>query len=119
MSAVLATGATIALPATTAAEEPDLAGTVIHDAVIPFQVTDPSHTKVLCEGQLQDRAVRSTATHDLHFYYRLIGTPSRVRFPNRRLPDRRTRDRGARDRAASLRRYHLVCVRQRRHAVQQ
>ena len=81
VSAVLANGATIALPATTAAAEPDLAGVVIHDAVIPFQVKNAAQTTVLCEGQLQDRVVRSTATNDLHFYYRFIGTPTRLRFP--------------------------------------
>jgi len=83
VSAVLANGATIALPATTEATEPDLAGTVIHDAVIPFQVKTAANTTVLCEGPLQDRVVRSAATNDLHFYYRFIGTPSRVRFPGR------------------------------------
>jgi len=53
VSAVLANGATIALPATTEATEPDLAGPVIHGAVIPFQVKNAANTTVLCEVQLQ------------------------------------------------------------------
>jgi len=77
VSAPLPTGATIPLPATTAAAEPDLAGTVVQDNVISFQIQNAAHTQVLCAGQLQNRVVRSTATQDMHFYYRFLPTVHR------------------------------------------
>jgi hypothetical protein len=70
LSSPLAPGATISLNSTTAATEPDLAGGVVHDALIPFTITD-TLGRPLCSGQLQDRVVRSTKTGLLHFYYRI------------------------------------------------
>ncbi|MGH7122665.1 MAG: hypothetical protein ACREFP_27345 [Acetobacteraceae bacterium] len=72
-SAVLLPGATISVPPTTAAAEPDLAGVVIHDALIPFTIR-AANGALVCEGVLQDRVVQSNQTHALHFYYRIRGT---------------------------------------------
>jgi hypothetical protein len=57
-------GPPVALPGTTAAAEPDLAGTVLHDKLLPFTIGTPTQFK----GVLQDRVVRSTKTGTLHFY---------------------------------------------------
>jgi hypothetical protein len=78
VSAILVSGATIPLPSSTAASEPDLAGVVLHDALIPFVVKD-TLGRVLCRGRLQDRVVRSTQTGLLHFYYRIRGDRRRQR----------------------------------------
>ncbi len=72
VSALLAPGGSIPLPSSTAATEPDLAGVVQHDALIPFVIKD-TLGRVLCRGQLQDRVVRSTKSGRLHFYYRIRG----------------------------------------------
>jgi len=68
LSIALPPGATVAVPPTTAATEPDLAGVAIRDALIPFQIHSPSGA-LLCAGQLQDRVVRSSRTGLLDFYY--------------------------------------------------
>ena len=78
VSAVLVPGATIPLPSSTAATEPDLAGVVLHDALIPFVIQD-SLRRVVCRGRLQDRVVRSNQTGLLHFYYRIRGDRRRQR----------------------------------------
>jgi hypothetical protein len=78
VSAVLVSGATIPLPSSTAATEPDLAGVVLHDSLIPFVIRD-SLRRVLCRGRLQDRVVRSNQTGLLHFYYRIRGDRRRQR----------------------------------------
>jgi hypothetical protein len=80
VSAPLAPGANIAVPSTTAASEPTLAGGVIHDALVPFSIKTAAG-EVLCTGQLQDRVVRSTRTGRLDFYYRIRSTqgPGAVR----------------------------------------
>ncbi len=78
VSAMLASGATIALPSSTAATEPDLAGVVLHDSLIPFVIRD-SLKRVVCRGRLQDRVVRSNQTGLLHFYYRIRGEHRRQR----------------------------------------
>ncbi len=72
VSSMLAPGATIPLPSSTAASEPDLAGVVLHDALIPFTIKD-TLGRPSCVGRLQDRVVRSTKTGLLHFYYRIRG----------------------------------------------
>lgn len=58
---------------TTSAQLPDLAGTVIHDRVRAFEIRNAAGNTVY-KGNLQDRVVRSTATGDLHFYYRVRDT---------------------------------------------
>jgi hypothetical protein len=72
ISSPLAPGATISLNFSTAATEPDLAGVVVRDTLIPFTITD-SLGRAMCKGQLQDRVVRSNTTGLLHFYYRIRG----------------------------------------------
>lgn len=72
-SVVLPAGASVPLPSATAAIEPDLGGVVLHDELIPFDITNASG-QPLCRGQLQNRVVRSTKTGLLHFYYRIRGT---------------------------------------------
>ncbi len=61
------------LPGTTAAAETDLAGTVIHDKLIPFQITNGLGS-LLFEGTLQNRVVKSSADGTLHFYYYIRNT---------------------------------------------
>jgi len=72
-SVVLTPGATVPLPSSTAAMEPDLAGVVLLDKLIPFDITSAGG-QPLCRGQLQNRVVRSNKTGLLHFYYRIRGT---------------------------------------------
>ncbi|HVH68383.1 MAG TPA: hypothetical protein VM716_10980 [Gemmatimonadales bacterium] len=78
VSAVLVPGATISVPSSTAATEPDLTGVVLHDSLIPFVILD-SLRRVVCRGRLQDRVVRSNQTGLLHFYYRIRGDRRRQR----------------------------------------
>ena len=80
VSAPLPPGGSIAVPSTTAATEPTLAGGVIRDALVPFSIKSAAG-EVLCTGQLQDRVVRSTRTGRLDFYYRIRNTqgPGSVR----------------------------------------
>ncbi|MDQ7841333.1 MAG: hypothetical protein RDU83_09940 [bacterium] len=70
----------VRLPGTTAAAEPDLAGTVLHDELIPFVIRDAAGNS-LFGGVLQNRAVRSR-TQLVHFYYRIRdtapGLPGRI-----------------------------------------
>lgn len=72
ISVLLLPGKTLVVPPTTAASEPDLAGVVVHDVLVPF--TLKSATGVVCAGNLQDRVVRSNKTKQLHFYYRIRDT---------------------------------------------
>jgi hypothetical protein len=70
-SVVLLGGAAqVRLPGTTAAAEPDLAGTVLHDELIPFEIRGAAGN-VLFRGVMQNRAVRSRTTGRVHFYYRI------------------------------------------------
>ncbi len=73
ISVFLPPGGSLVVPPTTAATEPTLAGVVLHDPLVPFTIKDAMGA-VLCAGQLQDRAVRSTITHRLDFYYRIRDT---------------------------------------------
>jgi len=73
VSILLPPGGSVAVPATTAATEPSLAGGVIHDALLPFTIKSASGA-VVCAGQLQDRVVRSNTTGQLDFYYRIHAT---------------------------------------------
>lgn len=72
VSVLLPPGGSLSVPPTTAASEPDLAGVVVHDALVPFTIK--TATGVLCTGNLQDRVVRSNRTKRLHFYYRIRDT---------------------------------------------
>lgn len=62
-----------ALPGTSVASEPDLAGVVVVDRLLPFRIESASGA-LLFQGHLQDRVVRSSATGALHFYYRIRDT---------------------------------------------
>jgi hypothetical protein len=72
-SVVLPPGGIVPTPSTTAAVEPSLAGTVIHDALVPFTIRD-ARGRLLCAGHLQDRVVRSGRRGRLDFYYRVRDT---------------------------------------------
>jgi hypothetical protein len=73
ISVVLAPGASLVVPATTDATEPDLGGVVLQDTLVPFTIKAPDGA-VVCAGKLQDRVVRSTKTGLLHFYYAIRET---------------------------------------------
>lgn len=60
------------LAGSTAMAEADLAGTVIHDKLIPFRIASAAGA-LLFQGVLQNRVVKS-ANGDLHFYYRIRDT---------------------------------------------
>jgi hypothetical protein len=67
LMSVVVPGATVALPGTTAAAQPALAGVVVRDALIPFSVNDGiGHT--IFKGTLQDRVVRENGSGTLDFY---------------------------------------------------
>ena len=61
----------VPLPGTTSAAEPDLAGLVLGDQIIPFTVLDSATGGVALTGTLQDRVVQETSTGDLDFYGRI------------------------------------------------
>jgi hypothetical protein len=73
VSVLLPPGGSLVVPSTTSATEPTLAGVVKHDTLVPFTIKSPAGA-VLCEGNLQDRVVESTSTHQLDFYYRIRDT---------------------------------------------
>jgi hypothetical protein len=62
---VMLSGSTVAL-------EADLAGTVIHDKLIPFRIASAAGV-LLFQGVLQNRVVKN-ANGELHFYYRIRDT---------------------------------------------
>jgi hypothetical protein len=72
-SVLLPPGSGCQWPATTAATEPDLAGVVRYDALVPFMITDLLGN-VQCAGNLQNRVVKSKLTGRYHFYYRIRDT---------------------------------------------
>jgi hypothetical protein len=78
-SALLPAGSSRKVPPTTTAVEPDLAGLVMLDELIPFTIKNAAGA-VMCAGRLQNRVVRSFSTGQLHFYYRIRDTygPSAV-----------------------------------------
>jgi hypothetical protein len=65
-------GAPVALPGTTVADDPSLAGTVIADKVVDWvSAIDPTYGFPGAEGSFQSRVVRETATGTLDFYWRV------------------------------------------------
>ena len=66
-------GGPVVLPGSTAAAEPDLAGTVMRDNLIPFRVSNAAGS-LLFVGELQNRVVRSSRGSVLHFYYSIRNT---------------------------------------------
>ncbi|MCG7898075.1 MAG: VPLPA-CTERM sorting domain-containing protein [Candidatus Thiodiazotropha weberae] len=69
-AALLSPGTTITLNGTTSTIDADLAGTVMHENLIGFEVTDPSGATLLT-GHYLDRVVRSTNTNQLIFSGRI------------------------------------------------
>jgi hypothetical protein len=63
-------------PATTMAEEPGVAGTVVYDRLVPFTLRDAGG-RTICAGNLQARAVSSPTSGALDFYYRFRDTSGR------------------------------------------
>ena len=64
-------GDNLALPGTTAAAEPQLAGTVLADELIPFSFSaGPGLGNIT--GQVQQRVVRSSVDGTIDFYWRVI-----------------------------------------------
>lgn len=72
VTATLRPNADIALRETNLGEEGSLGGSVIEDALVAFTVRDAGGRS--CRGRLQVRVVRSTATGELDFYYRIRDT---------------------------------------------
>jgi hypothetical protein len=58
----------VPLPGTTDIAEPDLAGPIIADQIIPFIGLDNGTGGIAITGTLQDRVVRETLTGNLDFY---------------------------------------------------
>jgi hypothetical protein len=77
---LLIPGGAVGLPGSTAAAHPELAGLVVHDQLIPFQIKD-ANGRLLCQGRLQDRVVRSNRGNFLHFYYRIRDMAASVPLP--------------------------------------
>jgi hypothetical protein len=73
LSVLLPPGVTLPVPATTAATEPTLDGVVEQDTLVPFTIKTAAG-ELICQGNLQDRVVRSTSTHQLDFYYAIRDT---------------------------------------------
>jgi hypothetical protein len=68
-STIIAGPGNYGVGATTAAEEPDLAGTVLEDRLQPFTINGADGGVVT--GVIQERVVRSDLTGFLHFYHRV------------------------------------------------
>ena len=62
---VVLPGGTVATPGTTAAAQPALAGTIIHDVSVPFTIVVGG--KTVFKGHLQDRVIKETAAGTLDF----------------------------------------------------
>ena len=69
-AAIVAPGGNAMLSGTTSAANPNLAGTVINDNLLPFQIQDSQGSTILT-GNVQDRVVRSNNTGELIFAPRL------------------------------------------------
>lgn len=70
---VLPPGFCVATPGTTSAARPELAGVVIHDELINFEIKNAAGA-LLYKGILQNRVVRSNLTGTLIFMYRIRDT---------------------------------------------
>jgi hypothetical protein len=63
----------IALLGTSSAAEPELAGIVLLDKLIPFSISNAAGD-LLFKGELQNRVIKSSSTGLLHFYYSIRKT---------------------------------------------
>jgi hypothetical protein len=70
---VLAPGDCMGLGGTTAAAQPELAGVVLQDNLIPFTIADAAGNPCF-QGVVQDRVVQSDLTGELHFYFYIRDT---------------------------------------------
>jgi hypothetical protein len=68
-------GATVLVPGTSSAARPELAGTIVRDESIPFQITS-STGAVLASGIVQDRVIRETTAGSLDFYVHVTNKAS-------------------------------------------
>lgn len=68
-AAILAEGSTVALPGTTVAANPQLAGTILIDELINFSFSDVNGD---ISGQVQQRVVRSSVDNTIDFYWRVF-----------------------------------------------
>jgi hypothetical protein len=71
LAVVVAPGDTVALPGTTAAAEPGLAGDVLEDETFDFSLLAAPGSQDLITGTVQQRVVRETASNTLDFYWRI------------------------------------------------
>lgn len=68
-------GDNLALPGTTSAAEPQLAGTVLVDELIPFSFSAGAGLGDIT-GHVQQRVVRSSVDGTIDFYWRVINDPN-------------------------------------------
>lgn len=71
LAVVVAPGTTVALPGTTSAAEPFLAGVVLEDELINFSLPVSQTNPALITGTVQQRVVREDGTGTLDFYWRI------------------------------------------------
>lgn len=76
LAIVIAPGDTVALPGTTAAADPYLAGVVLEDELIQFSLAVSPQSQDLITGTVQQRVVRETGTGTLDFYWRITSVDS-------------------------------------------
>lgn len=72
---ILNPGDNLALPGTTVAAEPQLAGTILVDELIPFSFSAGVGLGDI-SGQVQQRIVRSSVDGTLDFYWRVMNDPN-------------------------------------------
>jgi hypothetical protein len=73
---VVAPGSYVTLPGTTAAAEPNLAGTVLKDELINFSFAAAAGSPDLITGTVQQRVVQENGTGFLDFYWRITNLSS-------------------------------------------
>jgi hypothetical protein len=71
MAVIVAPGTTVALPGTTSAADPGLAGDVLEDESFAFSLPATPGSQNLITGTVQQRVVREAASNTLDFYWRI------------------------------------------------
>jgi hypothetical protein len=71
LAVIVAPGATMALPGTSSAADPSLAGDVIEDESFAFSLHATPGSQNLITGTVQQRVVREAAGNTLDFYWRI------------------------------------------------
>ncbi|BDI33009.1 hypothetical protein CCAX7_50600 [Capsulimonas corticalis] len=74
-AAPIGPGSTVLVPGTNSTVRPELAGTVIRDTNIPFQIVGPGGA-IVASGTVQDRVVRETVSGSLDFYVHVTNDAS-------------------------------------------